>query len=70
MDAVKFIKARWRMYDYYLDCEECPLDKSNNDTGLRCDLYIQDNPEIAVDMIERWSKNHPERTRRMPPNSN
>lgn len=64
MDAVEFIKATDRICKYYANCSDCPLSMYNNGTNLLCDAYVKDNPEIAVNKIEMWSKEHHRKTMR------
>ena len=60
MDAVKFLKEYNRMcvYFYYNDdCGKCPA--SNLDS---CAMDTEE-PEKLVSIVEKWSNEHPERTR-------
>lgn len=62
MDAVKFIKERERMCDSD-KCINCPLYKENNLAGVSCELFEKHNPEVTVEIVEKWSKEHPVKTR-------
>lgn len=62
MDAVDFIKNKHRMCKYYRSCLGCPLSEYVNKTTISCGGFIKDNPEIAVNVIENWSKEHPSKT--------
>lgn len=60
MDAVKFINERRRMCDSYNICSECPI---HSDTKMDCDKYLNTNPENYVKTVEKWSDEHPVKTR-------
>lgn len=60
MDAVKFINERRRMCDSYNICSECPI---HSDTKMDCDKYLNTNPENYVKTVEKWSDDHPVKTR-------
>lgn len=56
MDAVKFIKEYQRMCDK-ISCHNClAFDKLDC-----CDLDTN-NPELLVQIVEQWSKEHPQKT--------
>ena len=66
MDAVKFLKEMERMCDSYMnhtyssgDCMECPFSISK-DTCLVGDMCHE--PEKAVEIVEQWSKERPQKT--------
>lgn len=63
MDAVLYVKEKTRMCFYYkeLGCrtesgEICPIRKQ---LELLCDIWISRNPEKAIDIVEKWSAEHP-----------
>lgn len=68
MDAIKFFKEKKRMCEsfgkfcagceiYNERCENC------NESGLvGCRTFIQMFPEQAVDIVEKWSEEHPQET--------
>lgn len=60
MDAVKFLKEKERMCNYYnRKCENgCPIDGD-----FPCDFMILMNPNDIVNRVEQWSKEHPRKTR-------
>ena len=59
MDAVKYLKERNRMCDSYNNmCDGCGFGKVPK--GNRAE---DDNPEKAVEIVEKWSKEHPMKTR-------
>ena len=49
MDAVKFLKERARMCNYYNGCDGCPLQDECLDTEI----------EAMVNSVEQWSQSHP-----------
>ena len=67
MDAVEFLKAKNRMCreSGYLpgDCFVCPI---GNDSG-GCQTGVLENQkvteEILVQIVEKWAKEHPKKTR-------
>lgn len=65
MDAVEFLKEKSRMCNTFNLCdgggykETCELYKE----GLTCADYTNDYPEKAVEIVERWAKEHPRKTR-------
>lgn len=63
MDAIKFLKEKYRMTKKCrIGCADCPLASENNTTGLRCGDLQGVYPEIAVSIVEKWSKEHPRKT--------
>ena len=60
MDAVRFLKEKDRMCEYYEYCEGCPLAD-----GIETPLYCtcpEEEPEKTVAIIEKWSNTHPIQT--------
>ena len=62
MDAVKFLKVKTRMCNS-VNCCECPLDTENNGKRVNCQVIERDYTEEAVSIVEKWSKEHPVKTR-------
>lgn len=63
MDAVKYLKEYERMCrSYGFDCGECEINKMRNGDG--CTSIINKYPEEAVSIVEKWSKEHPIKTRK------
>lgn len=59
MDAVKYLKERERMCNSYNNmCDGCGFGKVP-----KCNHTEDDNPEKAVEIVEKWSKEHPRKTR-------
>lgn len=63
MDVVKFLKEKYRMTKKCrISCADCPLGSENNTTGFACSDLQGVHPEIAVSIVEKWSKEHPQET--------
>lgn len=60
MDAVKYLKTRARMCDG--QCSDCPLSMCNNRYKHQCREFECKNPEEAVAFVEKWEKEHPQKT--------
>lgn len=59
MDAVKYLKEQARMCSTYLDhCPSCPLHHLDC-----CDLENDTVAEQKVEAVEKWSNEHPQKTR-------
>lgn len=62
MDALKFIKEFYRMCDCYSGgfCKSCPREEEPS-----CDSSTMSDEELAklISDVEKWSKEHPQRTR-------
>lgn len=68
MDAVKFLEEEGRMcnkYKYSSDynCANCPCRIKNNGTGEICISLRKKHPQKYVSIIEKWSYEHPVKTR-------
>lgn len=72
MDAVKYLKEKWRMIENLESgsvkgctiskCAICPLSIDNNKTLKLCPEFERTEPETAVEIVEKWSKEHPQKT--------
>ena len=60
---VKLIKDYARMCDKKrgIDCDVCELNKNKKYSS--CELFMMKEPEKAVEIIEKWSDEHPIKTR-------
>lgn len=58
MDAIKFVKEQQRMCESYCCCEGCPFSPFNKG-AVTCSLFISDETEKAVPLVEKWSREHP-----------
>lgn len=61
MEATEFLKEVKRMCNYYTYCERCPA--KTRDKCPRYTLSEELVPEMAVEVVEKWSKEHPRKTR-------
>ena len=63
MDAVKFLKEKHRMTKQCnIFCEECPLGHLNNGSNVACTLLEAGYTEKAVEIVKKWSDEHPQKT--------
>lgn len=62
MDAVKYLKERKRMCEKS-KCFDCPFYEKNNHAGVICMSLDGECPEEAVSAVEKWSEEHPVKTR-------
>lgn len=59
---------RYKMYGggyvCKLECTDCPLSRSNNDSGdmMSCSDLETIYPERAVAIVQKWSNTHPQKT--------
>lgn len=71
MDAIEFLKAKDRMCKSFNDnCKNkdgnnfcCGLRYEADKSGESCEEYISNRPTKAVEIVERWTKDHPKKTR-------
>lgn len=70
MDAVKYLKEEARMLKIEQDtgmcgigCNECPFFEENIGEKLECEQFKVEYPEKAVAIVEKWSAEHPAKTR-------
>lgn len=63
MDALKFIEERNRMCKLFSPgCEGCRIDEAKP-VMSECVLWMIENPEKTVEIVEQWSREHPRKTR-------
>ena len=63
MDAIKFLKEKYRMTKKCsICCADCPLSSENNTTGFACGDLQRKYPEIVVNIVEKWAAEHPKET--------
>lgn len=62
MDAVKFLKEIRRMCKSYERCEDCEINKLKIGQE-KCTCAISMNQKEAVSIVEKWSAEHPAKTR-------
>lgn len=68
MDAVKFLKEEDRMCDKYIyssdhTCSDCPCHSKRNGTDEICISLRKTDPAKYVEIVEKWSADHPAKTR-------
>lgn len=62
MDAIEYLKEFDRMCKSQPNCKRCPFNYRNNGTETLCLDFLMQNPEKAVDIVEKWSKEHSVKT--------
>lgn len=45
------------------ECNECPASLANNGTDYDCERLLYSYPEVAVEIVQAWSDEHPVKTR-------
>lgn len=45
-----------------IKCNDCPLNITNNDIGIPCFDFEMIYPEKAIQIVQRWSNEHPPKT--------
>ena len=63
MDAVKYIKEKGRMCGSFTFCQGCEVDYMLKTMPGSCIDFFRENPEKAVSIVEKWSAEHPVKTR-------
>lgn len=63
MDAVEFLKEKERMCKKSSFCGDCPLYSKNSGHDTGCVELLEKYPEESVLGVEKWSKEHPKKTR-------
>ena len=68
MDAVEFLKEEDRMCDKYKcssdhTCSDCPCHSKRNGTNKICISLRKTSPAKYVEIVEKWSADHPVKTR-------
>lgn len=63
MDAVEYLKERHRMCYSSAACDSCRLRAEAAKAHEMCGEYVENHPEKAVEIVERWAKEHPQKTR-------
>lgn len=61
MDAVKYLKEKQRMCEKYIDCLGCPIYELKSKHHITCVMTEKTYPEEAVEIVEKWSAEHPEK---------
>lgn len=65
MDAIKYLKEKKRMTKDcdVTKCTECPFWSGNNGEYTACGMLEGLHPEKAVEIVEKWAKENPLKTR-------
>lgn len=45
-----------------LNCDDCPLSWSKNGKGISCTAFEMLYPEKAIEIVQKWSDEHPQKT--------
>lgn len=43
-------------------CDDCPLCRTNNNIGCNCTRLELSYPQIAIEIVQKWSDEHPPKT--------
>ena len=63
MDAIEYLKVKARMCGAY-NCNKCDLyHVAHMEDHMGCTGFEKEFPEKAVEIVERWAKEHPVKTR-------
>lgn len=46
-----------------INCEDCPISSDNNKPCLHCEEFENTYPDKAIEIVQRWSDEHPIETR-------
>ena len=63
MDAVEFLKENERMCKKTDFCVDCPAYKENSGYDVTCEEFMNEYPKEYVFCVEKWSAEHPTKTR-------
>lgn len=64
MEFIEFVKQRKRMCDISSDCSNCPLYELY-DQDTVCLTWCANNPLKAQEIVQKWAKENPVKTRKM-----
>ena len=63
MDAVRFFEEKARMTKFcQINCNDCPLSGMRNGRDMICRKFEISYPEEAIQIVEVWSHNNPQKT--------
>lgn len=57
MDAVKFLEEAKRICSSHEHCNDCPFESYD------CSFGAVENPQMEVEIVEKWASEHPVKTR-------
>lgn len=64
--TVNFLREKKRMCDSYMDgCGTCALREVSKYTEYSCSSYLFNFPGDAIEIVQKWSDEHPAKTRLM-----
>ncbi|WP_440447759.1 hypothetical protein [Ruminococcus sp.] len=49
-------------YTCEIACDDCPLSCSNNGMNIPCTNFEKSYPEKAIEIVQKWSNDHPQKT--------
>lgn len=64
--TVNYARERARMCKYHttrVKCHECPMGSSHNGTNYNCECLLFECPQKAIEIVQKWSDEHPVKTR-------
>lgn len=62
--TVNFLKECQRMCNSHgQDCDGCPMSIMNNGYDRLCTWVIEQHPDRAIEIVQKWSDEHPVKTR-------
>ena len=61
MDALTYLKEKTRMCDETEACYKCILFCHTEDGDYNCEYTETEYPDVAVELIDQWSRTHPEK---------
>lgn len=62
--TVNYFKEKVRMTNMCgILCRDCPISSDNNKMSIDCNKFQCKYPEQAVEIVQKWSDEHPQKTR-------
>ena len=62
--TVNYLKESYRLCEsYYHNCGKCPLHPAYNGMSCGCRDLATYHPEKTVEIVQKWSDEHPQKTR-------
>lgn len=62
--TINFLRERRRMCDSYgQECKDCVLRRVNRFPTYTCSDYMYTHPDTVVEIVQKWSDEHPAKTR-------
>lgn len=67
MDVIEYLKTEQRICGFYTQndrrwCHECPLGLDNNGMGVKCSVFVMQEPEKCIEIMKKWTEEHPRKT--------